>query len=101
MLETCTFSNAQILSAFVPVQVRSLASASAHDGTVDAATVKFVRHQKTTMIELQRRAAERAQQIFDKQASVGVCVWGGRGACGKWKLQADRFVVHTVCRLRC
>lgn len=51
----------------VPLQVRQLASAAAQDGTVDAAAVKFVRHQKTTLIELQRRAAEKAQQILEKQ----------------------------------
>jgi hypothetical protein len=51
-------------------QVRQLASAAAQDGTVDAAAVKFVRHQKTTMIELQRRAAEKSQQILEKQASL-------------------------------
>lgn len=51
------------------LQVRQLASAAAQDGTVDAAAVKFVRHQKTTLIELQRRAAEKAQQILEKQAS--------------------------------
>ncbi|EFN51450.1 hypothetical protein CHLNCDRAFT_140182 [Chlorella variabilis] len=32
--------------------------------------IKFVRHQKTTMIELQRRAAEKAQQILEKQMAV-------------------------------
>ncbi|KAI3432621.1 hypothetical protein D9Q98_004167 [Chlorella vulgaris] len=50
--------------------VRQLASAAAQDGTVDAAAVKFVRHQKTTMIELQRRAAEKSQQILEKQMAV-------------------------------
>lgn len=34
---------------------------------MDAAAVKFVRHQKTTLLELQRRAAEKAQQIMEKQ----------------------------------
>lgn len=51
----------------VRLQVRQLASAAALDGTVDAAAVKFVRHQKTTLLELQRRAAEKAQQIMEKQ----------------------------------
>ncbi len=56
--------------------MRQLASAAALDGTVDAAAVKFVRHQKTSLIELQRRAAEKAQQILEKQASQ---CWGAAG----------------------
>ena len=56
-------------------QVRQLASAAALDGTVDAAAAKWVRHQKTTLLELQRRAAEKAQQVFEKQAS-GRCRLG-------------------------
>lgn len=53
--------------------MRQLASAAAMDGTVDAAAAKWVRHQKTTLLELQRRAAEKAQQIFDKQVGWGCC----------------------------
>ena len=34
---------------------------------MDAAALKFVRFQKTTLVELQRRAAEKAQQILEKQ----------------------------------
>ncbi|PRW61593.1 Transcription initiation factor TFIID subunit 1 isoform C [Chlorella sorokiniana] len=49
--------------------VRQLASAAAIDGTVDAGAAKWVRHQKTTLLELQRRASEKAQQVFDKQTS--------------------------------
>lgn len=63
----CEFCHHSCLARCVPVQVRQLASAAAQDGTVDAAAVKFVRHQKTTLIELQRRAAEKAQQILEKQ----------------------------------
>ena len=68
------------------VQVRELASAAAQDGTVDTATIKFVRHQKTTMLELQRRSAERAQEIMEKQARrAGVQkLWAGRGPVCSW-----------------
>lgn len=60
-------------------QVRQLASAAALDGTVDAAAAKWVRHQKTTLLELQRRAAEKAQQVFEKQASARS--WGLPSSC--------------------
>ena len=55
---------------FLLLQVRQLASAAAQDGTVEAGAAKFVRHQRTTLIELQRRAAEKAQQILEKQLAV-------------------------------
>jgi len=49
--------------------VRQLANASAADGSV-AGIAKYVRHQKTTLIELQKRYRERAQEIFMRQMSV-------------------------------
>jgi Protein of unknown function (DUF3591)/Bromodomain len=49
--------------------VRQLANASAADGSV-AGIAKYVRHQKTTLIELQKRYRERAQEIFDRQMAV-------------------------------
>jgi hypothetical protein len=49
--------------------VRQLANASAADGSV-AGIAKYVRHQKTTLIELQKRYRERAQEIFNRQLSV-------------------------------
>jgi hypothetical protein len=49
--------------------VRQLANASAADGSV-AGIAKYVRHQKTTLIELQKRYRERAQEIFNRQISV-------------------------------
>lgn len=64
---------------------------------MDAAAVKFVRFQKTTLIELQRRAAEKAQQILEKQVlmkkgcvcgcgGVGVGIWDLTSMCGsKWR----------------
>ena len=67
----CTFGCLPCPVGSCAVQVRGLASAQAQDGTVDSATLKFVRHQKTTMLELQRRSAERAQQIMEKQARAG------------------------------
>ena len=49
--------------------VRQLANASAADGS-DVGIAKYVRHQKTTLIELQKRYRERAQQIFERQTAV-------------------------------
>ena len=49
--------------------VRQLANASAADGSV-AGVSMYVRHQKTTLVELQKRYRERAQQIFQRQVSV-------------------------------
>ncbi len=49
--------------------VRQLANASAADGSV-AGIAKYVRHQKTTLIELQKRYRERAQEIFNRQMAV-------------------------------
>lgn len=49
--------------------VRQLANASAADGSV-AGVAKYVRHQKTTLLELQKRYRERAQEVFDRQVAV-------------------------------
>ena len=49
--------------------VRQLANASAQDGAA-LGVGKFVRQQKTTIIELQKRYRERAQEIFIKQMAV-------------------------------
>lgn len=78
-------------------QVRQLASAAALDGTVDAAAAKWVRHQKTTLIELQRRAAEKAQQIFGKQVRWMLsCVL--EGVVGRSAWQAGRVVPPSQMR---
>lgn len=72
-----------------------MASAAAQDGTVDAAAVKFVRHQKTTMIELQRRAAEKAQQILEKQVPASAALQ----QCSGRITTLDMFSVLHVCAI--
>ena len=49
--------------------IRQLANASAADGSVGG-VAKFVRHQKTTLIEQQKRYSERALEIFKRQTAV-------------------------------
>jgi len=75
--------------------VRQLASAAALDGTVDANAAKWVRHQKTTLLELQRRAAEKAQQIFDKQVRAGRGVSRPKGVCSRCTVD---WLPKVVCR---
>jgi hypothetical protein len=45
--------------------VRQLAGASVADGR--GTVTKYVRHQRTTLIEIKRRQRELAQAILDKQ----------------------------------
>ena len=69
---------------------------------MDAAAIKFVRHQKTTMLELQRRAAEKAQQIIQKQASAACSRTSETAASPSAGVgSVDLWLWHCLCSLPC
>ncbi|KAK2078921.1 hypothetical protein QBZ16_002611 [Prototheca wickerhamii] len=49
--------------------VRQFANAAAADGVGAGSNMKFVRHQKTTLLEQQKRQRDKAQRIFDRQVA--------------------------------